>query len=40
MTRYFEDFQVGDIFDLGTTSATQEEIIALYKEEIVLYYPV
>lgn len=27
MTRYFEDFQVGDTFDLGSTSATQEEII-------------
>src|SRR5947208_8375961 len=28
MTRYFEDFQVEDTFDLGNTSATREEIIA------------
>ncbi len=27
-TRYFEDFQVGDIIDLGSTSASAEEIIA------------
>ncbi len=32
MTRYFEDFQVGDIFELGTTSATQEEIIAFAQQ--------
>jgi acyl dehydratase len=32
MTRYFEDFQVGDIFDLGRTSATQEEIIAFARQ--------
>lgn len=25
--RYFEDFQVGDIFDLGSTMVTKEEII-------------
>lgn len=25
--RYFEDFQVGDIFDLGSTMVTEEEII-------------
>ncbi len=25
--RYYEDFHVGDVFDLGTTSVTQEEII-------------
>src|SRR5437667_302097 len=32
MTRYFEDFQVGDTFDLGRTSATQEEIIAFARQ--------
>lgn len=26
--RYFEDFQVGDIFDLGSTTVTEEEIIS------------
>ena len=26
--RYFEDFQVGDIFDLGSTIVTEEEIIS------------
>lgn len=30
--RYFEDFQVGDVFDLGTTSATEEEIIAFARQ--------
>ena len=32
MTRYFEDFQVGDTYDLGSTSATQEEIIAFARQ--------
>ncbi len=32
MTRYFEDFQVGDTFNLGSTSATQEEIIAFARQ--------
>ena len=30
--RYFEDFQVGDVFELGTTSATEEEIIAFARQ--------
>ena len=30
--RYFEDFSVGDVYDLGTTSATQEEIIAFARQ--------
>jgi len=30
--RYFEDFQVGDTFDLGTTQATAEEIIAFARQ--------
>jgi len=30
--RYFEDFAVGDVYDLGTTSATQDEIIAFAKQ--------
>ena len=30
--RYFEDFAVGDVLDLGTTSASQEEIIAFAKQ--------
>ncbi|MEO8955179.1 MAG: MaoC family dehydratase [Ktedonobacteraceae bacterium] len=32
MTRYFEDFHIGDTFDLGSTSATQEEIIAFAQQ--------
>ena len=32
MTRYFEDFHVGDTYDLGSTSATQEEIIAFARQ--------
>ena len=32
MTRYFEDFHVGDTIDLGSTSATQEEIIAFAQQ--------
>jgi acyl dehydratase len=32
MTRYFEDFRVGDTFDLGSTSTTQEEIIAFARQ--------
>lgn len=32
MTRYFEDFHVGDTLDLGSTSATQEEIIAFARQ--------
>ncbi len=31
-TRYFEDFQVGDVIDLGSTSATADEIIAFAKQ--------
>ncbi len=31
-TRYFEDFHVGGVLDLGSTSATQEEIIAFAKQ--------
>jgi acyl dehydratase len=27
-TRYFEDFHVGDIFDLGSIEVTEEEILA------------
>jgi acyl dehydratase len=30
--RYFEDFQVGDVFELGTTSVTEEEIIAFARQ--------
>lgn len=30
--RYFEDFQVGDVFELGTTSASEEEIIAFARQ--------
>lgn len=30
--RYFEDFQVGDAFELGTTSVTEEEIIAFARQ--------
>ena len=29
---YFEDFVVGDVYDLGTTSASQEEMIAFAKQ--------
>lgn len=32
MTRYFEDFSIGQTFDLGTTSATEEEIIAFARQ--------
>ena len=32
MTRYFEDFAVGDVYDLGTVSASQDEIIAFAKQ--------
>ncbi len=32
MMRYFEDFQVGDVIDLGSTSASAEEIIAFAKQ--------
>jgi acyl dehydratase len=32
MTRYFEDFHVGDVYELGSTSATQEEIIAFARQ--------
>ena len=32
MTRYFEDFHIGDTYDLGTISATQEEIIAFAQQ--------
>ncbi|GAC1424991.1 MAG: MaoC family dehydratase [Ktedonobacteraceae bacterium] len=31
-TRYFEDFQVGDIIDLGSTSASADEIIAFARQ--------
>lgn len=31
-TRYFEDFQVGEVIDLGSTSASTEEIIAFAKQ--------
>ncbi len=31
-TRYFEDFRVGDVIDLGSTSANAEEIIAFAKQ--------
>jgi len=31
-TRYFEDFQVGDVINLGSTSASAEEIIAFAKQ--------
>ncbi len=30
--RYFEDFQVGDTFDLGTTQVTADEIIAFARQ--------
>lgn len=30
--RYFEDFQVGDVFELGTASVTEEEIIAFARQ--------
>jgi acyl dehydratase len=30
--RYFEDFQVGDIFDLGSTTVTEEEIIRFARQ--------
>jgi acyl dehydratase len=30
--RYFEDFQVGDVFELGTTSVTEEEIITFARQ--------
>ena len=30
--RYFEDFQVGQTIDLGTTSASEEEIIAFARQ--------
>ena len=30
--RYFEDFQVGDVFELGTTSVTEEEIVAFARQ--------
>ena len=30
--RYFEDFQVGDIFDLGSTTVTEEEIISFARQ--------
>jgi acyl dehydratase len=30
--RYFEDFQVGDAFDLGTIQVTAEEIIAFARQ--------
>ncbi len=30
--RYFEDFQVDDVFELGTTSVTEEEIIAFARQ--------
>lgn len=30
--RYFEDFQVGDVFELGTTSVTEEEMIAFARQ--------
>ena len=32
MTRYFEDVVVGDVYDLGTISASQDEIIAFAKQ--------
>ncbi len=31
-TRYFEDFQVGDVIDLGSTSASAEEIVAFARQ--------
>lgn len=31
-TRYFEDFHVGDVFDLGSIQVTQEEIIAFARQ--------
>ena len=31
-TRYFEDFRVGDVIDLGSTSASAEEIITFAKQ--------
>jgi acyl dehydratase len=30
--RYFEDFQVGNVFELGTTSVTEEDIIAFARQ--------
>jgi acyl dehydratase len=30
--RYFEDFQVGDIFDLGSITVTEEEIIRFARQ--------
>jgi acyl dehydratase len=30
--RYFEDFHVGDVFELGSRSLTQEQIIAFARE--------
>lgn len=32
MTRYFEDFHIGDTFELGRISATQEEIIVFARQ--------
>jgi acyl dehydratase len=32
MTRYFEDFHVGDIFDLGSIQITEEEIITFARQ--------
>ena len=29
---YFEDFQVGNVFELGTTSVTEEDIIAFARQ--------
>ena len=30
--RYFEDFHIGDVFDLGSIQVTQEEIIAFARQ--------
>ena len=32
MTRYFEDFNVGDVLDVGSVSVTQADIIAFAKQ--------
>lgn len=32
MTRYFEDFHVGEVIDLGSVSVTQEEILAFARQ--------
>ena len=32
MTRYFEDFAPGDVFELGTRTVTRDEIVAFARE--------